>query len=69
MLTPTMPNRVSTTERLRPIEYIFCAAAFADAKSSKTPATILLSPACASWDQYNSFEHRGAHFEEIVASL
>ena len=44
-------------------------AAFADAKSSDIPATVLLSPACASWDQYNSFEHRGAHFEEIVASL
>ena len=26
---------------------------------------ILLSPACASFDQYRSFEHRGDHFREI----
>ncbi len=30
---------------------------------------VLLSPACASWDQYKSFEHRGRHFEELVAAL
>ncbi len=30
---------------------------------------VLLSPACASYDQYKSFEHRGAHFRELVASL
>lgn len=27
---------------------------------------ILLSPACASWDQFNSFEERGNKFKEIV---
>lgn len=43
--------------------------AYKDAKSLGSSATVLLSPACASWDQYNSFEHRGAHFEEIVATL
>ena len=30
---------------------------------------VLLSPACASWDQYESFEHRGRHFEELVMAL
>ncbi len=30
---------------------------------------ILLSPACASWDMYNSFEERGEHFKKIVSSL
>lgn len=30
---------------------------------------VLLSPACASWDQYDSFEHRGRHFEELVLAL
>ena len=31
--------------------------------------TILLSPACASWDQYKSFEERGDEFKKIVSSL
>ncbi len=30
---------------------------------------VLLSPACASFDQYDSFEHRGNHFTEIVNAL
>lgn len=31
--------------------------------------TVLLSPACASFDQYSSFEQRGEHFKRIVSSL
>jgi len=30
---------------------------------------VLLSPACASWDQFRSFEHRGDVFREQVAAL
>ncbi len=30
---------------------------------------ILLSPACASWDMYPSFEHRGDHFKECFEAL
>lgn len=36
---------------------------------AKTGDIVLLSPACASFDQYRNFEHRGEHFEELVRSL
>ncbi len=38
------------------------------AEQNKAKA-ILLSPACASFDQYRSFEHRGDHFREICLNL
>ena len=30
---------------------------------------VVLSPACASFDQYRDFEHRGEHFRSLVAAL
>lgn len=40
------------------------------AKNLATPGdSVLLSPACASFDMFNNFEHRGDVFTEIVKSL
>lgn len=40
------------------------------AARAATPGdVILLAPACASFDQYGSFEERGAHFRAIVAKI
>lgn len=38
-------------------------------KVSTDNSVILLSPACASWDQYDHFEQRGDEFKELVNKL
>jgi UDP-N-acetylmuramoylalanine--D-glutamate ligase len=45
------------------------AAAFADAQASESEAIVLLSPACASFDQFPDFEVRGDAFRSIVLGL
>ena len=35
----------------------------------KEAKVVLLSPACASFDQYQSFEHRGEHFRQLCGQL
>lgn len=46
------------------------AAAIDQASRSASPGdTVLLAPACASFDQFDSFEHRGRVFKELVNGL
>ncbi|HVX91627.1 MAG TPA: UDP-N-acetylmuramoyl-L-alanine--D-glutamate ligase, partial [Xanthobacteraceae bacterium] len=46
------------------------AAAARDAEASDaTEPVVLLSPACASFDQYSNFEKRGAAFRDLVRAL
>ena len=59
-----MPHDVSRTLD----EAVLSAARDAQAASIATPV-VLLSPACASFDQFQDFERRGDVFRELVAKL
>lgn len=43
--------------------------AFADAQAAGGDAVVLLAPACASYDQFKSFEHRGDSFRRLAGEL
>ena len=38
-------------------------------REASGPAVVLLSPACASWDQWSSYEHRGDAFRAMARAL
>ncbi|MBF0325407.1 MAG: UDP-N-acetylmuramoyl-L-alanine--D-glutamate ligase [Alphaproteobacteria bacterium] len=55
------------------VPYSLCGELIIAVKSAHAHAepgdTVLLSPACASWDQFKSFEHRGEVFRDLVEGL
>jgi UDP-N-acetylmuramoylalanine--D-glutamate ligase len=61
-------NALRDAAEIVPVGNMDNAIAWAKA-NAKSGETVLLSPACASFDQYRNFEHRGEHFEELVRAL
>ncbi len=55
----------NAVKRVKDLEEAVAAAA----ASAEAGDSILLSPACASWDMYKNFEERGRHFKNIVGNL
>jgi UDP-N-acetylmuramoylalanine--D-glutamate ligase len=47
----------------------FRSAFFTAVKAAQEKDAVLLSPACASFDEFASFEQRGVAFKELVAAL
>ncbi|MGB7373694.1 UDP-N-acetylmuramoyl-L-alanine--D-glutamate ligase [Pontixanthobacter sp.] len=48
---------------------LLCEAVVRAVRNAKTGDVVLLSPACASFDQFRDYEKRGEHFRQIVSAL
>ncbi|MGC2080374.1 MAG: UDP-N-acetylmuramoyl-L-alanine--D-glutamate ligase, partial [Xanthobacteraceae bacterium] len=64
MLGAEVPHEITGT-----LETAVAAAARDAAASSAAKPVVLLSPACASFDQYRNFEVRGDAFRTLVRAL
>jgi len=58
-----VPNQISQTLDVATKD------AHIEAQNSQNNATVLLAPACASWDQFKSFEARGDTFMKIIHDI
>ena len=70
LLGQTKEAIAACTDRICPVPYCFVEnmeEAVRRAEETAVPGdTVLLSPACASWDMYPNFEVRGEHFKRLV---
>lgn len=55
--------------RCETLERAVAAAAEDAGRSASVEPVVLLSPACASFDQYRNFEVRGTHFRDLVRAI
>ncbi|MGL4445673.1 MAG: UDP-N-acetylmuramoyl-L-alanine--D-glutamate ligase, partial [Alsobacter sp.] len=67
-LGASVPVTRSETMQQAVADAVAGASAHADASGDAEPV-VLLSPACASFDQYRNFELRGTHFRDLVLAL
>lgn len=73
LIGPTAPRIAEAVAQVGQVEtviYDSWEAAILEAhRSAESGDTVLLSPACASFDAYRNFEERGRHFKQIVQSF
>jgi UDP-N-acetylmuramoylalanine--D-glutamate ligase len=72
LIGETAPELADALDRAG-VPYIHCgdlgAAVAAAAQAARPGEVVLLSPACASYDQFEDFEHRGEEFRRLVKNL